>query len=150
MMTRAHAEVLRRLRRFDRRDLAVVLRVLNAAHGALRLDDDGWTIRGKRGVIVCNNGLFTLHIGCGSRRHWVYAKKMLAGRLCTLTCDGYDTGALRLDRLPSDDEEAALVRHACGLRQHRPSAADHLARFRFAPERTLERPTPSGDQGAAP
>src|SRR6516165_10118627 len=127
-----HAEALKHLRQFERADLRVLLRVIDGAAAALKLDAHGdWIISGGRGSIVCNSGLFTIHVGCRSRRHWAYTKRTLGG-LCSIARDGSDAGSLRLDRLPVDAEEAALLRHAVGLRQRRPGAADHLARFRFA------------------
>ena len=118
-----HAEALKHLRQFERADLRVLLRVIDGAAAALKLDAHGdWIISGGRGSIVCNCGLFTIHVGCRSRRHWADA----------IARDGYDAGSLRLDRLPVDAEEAALLRHAVGLRQRRRGAADQLARFRFA------------------
>ena len=125
-----HAEALKHLRQFERADL--LLRVIDGAAAALKLDAHGdGIISGGRGSIVCNRGLFTIHVGCRSWRHWAYAKRTLGG-LCSIARDGYDAGSLRLDRLPVDAEEAALLGHAVGLRQRRPGAADHLARFRFA------------------
>ena len=105
-----HAEALKHLRQFERADLRVLLRVIDGAAAALKLDAHGdWIISGGRGSIVCNCGLFTIHVGCRSRRHWAYAKRTLGG-LCSIARDGYDAGSLRLDRLPVDAEEAALFR----------------------------------------
>src|SRR6516164_9958542 len=66
-----HAETLKHLRQFERADLRVLLRVIDGAAAALKLDAHGdWIISGGRGSIVCNCGLFTIHVGCRSRRHW--------------------------------------------------------------------------------
>ena len=114
-----HAEALKHLRQFERADS-----VIDGAAAALKLDAHGdWIVSGGRGSIVCNCGLFTIHVGCRSWRHWAYAKRTLGG-LCSIARDGYDAGSLRLDRLPVDAEEA--LRHAVGLRQRRRGAADHL------------------------
>ena len=77
-----HAEALEHLRQFERADLRVLLRVIDGAAAALKLDAHGdGIISGGRGSIVCNCGLFTIHVGCRSRRHWAYAKRTL-GALC--------------------------------------------------------------------
>ena len=61
-----HAEALKHLRQFERADS-----VIDGAAAALKLDAHGdWIISGGRGSIVCNCGLFTIHVGCRSRRHW--------------------------------------------------------------------------------
>ena len=104
-----HAEALKHLRQFQRADLRLLLRVIDGAAAALKPDAHGdWIISGGRGSIVCNCGLFTIHVGCRSRRHWAYAKRTLGG-LCSIA---RDAGSLRLDRLPVDAEEAALLGHA--------------------------------------
>jgi len=77
-----HAEALKHLRQFERADLRVLLRVIDGAAAALKLDAHGdGIISGGRGSIVCNRGLFTIHVGCRSGRHWAYAKRTL-GALC--------------------------------------------------------------------
>ena len=66
-----HAEALKHLRQFERADLRVLLRVIDGAAAALKLDAHGdGIISGGRSSIVCNCGLFTIHVGCRSRRHW--------------------------------------------------------------------------------
>ena len=66
-----HAEALKHLRQFEGADLRVLLRVIDGAAAALKLDAHGdGIISGGRGSIVCNCGLFTIHVGCRSRRHW--------------------------------------------------------------------------------
>jgi hypothetical protein len=123
---KAQAQVLSQLRRFEREDLAVLLGVIDGSHAALKRDGDGWAIRGKRGKIVCDCGMFNVHIGCASRRHWARSKRVLSEDLCTITADGYDSGVLRLSRLP-EGEEIDELRHAIGLRPTRPAhAAAHL------------------------
>ena len=57
-----HAEALKHLRQFERADLRVFLMKLGA-HG-------DWIVSGGRGSIVCNCGLFTIHVGGRSRRRW--------------------------------------------------------------------------------
>ena len=66
-----HAEALKHLRQFERADLRALLRVIDGAAAALKLDAhiDG-IISGGRGSIVCNCGLLTIHVGCRLRRHW--------------------------------------------------------------------------------
>ena len=73
-----HAEALKHLRQFERADLRVLLRVIDGAAAALKLDAHGDWIVSSGGSIVCNCGLFTIHVGCRSRqrrsangrKHW--------------------------------------------------------------------------------
>ena len=65
-----HAEALKHLHQFERADLRVLLRVIDGAAAALKLDAHGDWIVSSGGSIVCNCGLFTILVGCRSRRHW--------------------------------------------------------------------------------
>ena len=126
-----HPDALAQLRKLDREDLGVMLRVLHGAKKALKArDEHDPVIAGSRGAIRACNGRFSIFVKCcESRKRWNNIKRATAGfAVCTM--DGDDEGVLRLTRLPVG-EEIALVRKIVGLRQTMPmasSAADRLNR----------------------
>ena len=113
-----HPDALAQLRKLDREDLGMMLRVLHGAKKALKARDECGdpVIAGSRGAIWACNGTFSIFVKCcESRKRWNNIKRATAGfAVCTM--DGDDEGVLRLTRLPSG-EEIALVRkidHADG------------------------------------
>jgi hypothetical protein len=117
---------LKELRRFERKDLEVLLARLNGSHAALKRDECGeWTIAGSRGVVQVANGLFTIHVYRRSPRRWGFIKRVLED----FASEARGGQALRLDRLPDGEDECGWLRHVIGLRQTRPaSSADRLHR----------------------
>jgi hypothetical protein len=115
-----HPDALAQLRKLDREDLGVMLRVLHGAKKAFKARDECGdpVIAGSRGAIWVCNGTFSIFVNCcESRKRWNNIKRATAG-FADCTMDGDDEGVLRLTRLPVG-QEIALVRKIVGLRQTR-------------------------------
>jgi hypothetical protein len=109
---------LNHLRQWDRKQLELLLAVVNGAMRAMRRDECGDpTIIGSRGTIRACDAVFYVYIASGSVRAWTAAKKRLAA-FTTVHQDGDDEGILVLSRMP-DEDEAATLRKYIGLRQTR-------------------------------
>jgi hypothetical protein len=143
-----HPDALAQIRKLDREDLGVMLRVLHGAKKALKARDECGdpVIAGSRGAIRACNGTFSIFVKCcESRKRWNNIKRATAGfAVCTM--DGDDEGVLRLTRLP-EGEEIALVRKIVGIRQTLTmpsSAADRLNRPSSGPLGRPGSPTRAG------
>jgi hypothetical protein len=125
-----HPDAIAAIREVERNDLSTLRGVIDAAKTCLRRDDDGeWRLFGSRGFIATTGGNFTVTVTGG---RWRAVKRSLVG-LCSAVQDYPAEDTLRLDHLPINDDEAACLRHAIGLRSTRPAAtADHLHRQRGA------------------
>jgi hypothetical protein len=108
----------------DKAELKRLLSALNAAKTSLRLDEcRAWRINGRRGHIAAwgDGKSWLLFVQCRSARHWTATKARLS--FCRVTQDGDDEGVLRLDRLPTK-AEAAAIRKALAIRQTGPAPAN--------------------------
>jgi hypothetical protein len=148
-----HPDVLAQLRKLDREDLGMMLRVLHGAKRALKARDECGdpVIAGSRGAIRATNGTFSIYVRCcDSRKRWNNIKRATAD-FAIRTMDGDDEGVLKLTRLPVG-EEIALVRKIIGIRQTQTmpsSAADRFNRSSSGPLGRPGSPTGSGRAGTA-
>jgi hypothetical protein len=82
-----HADALAQLRKLDREDLSVMLRVLHGAKKALKARDECGdpVIAGSRGAIRACNGTFSIFMKCcESCKRWNNIKRATADfAICT-------------------------------------------------------------------
>src|SRR6516164_5811123 len=136
-----HPDALAQLRKLDREDLGVMLRVLHGAKKALKARDECGdpVIIGSRGAIRATHGTFSIFVTCrDSRKRWNNIKRATA-EFAICTQDGDDEGVLRLTRLP-EGEEIALLRKIVGLRQTQMMPSSAADRFNRPSSGPLGRP----------
>ena len=124
----------------DRIQQKGLLGALNAWGRALRRDECGaWRIDGKRGSIHTwgDSKTWVLFVAGRSGRHWTAIKDRLS--FSDVTQDGDDEGCLRLHRLPTP-EQAAAIRDALGIRKKVEFTPDDLARRRASMTRLSPAP----------
>jgi hypothetical protein len=116
-----------------REALATFVEALGGAANALRRDECGDPcLLGRRGHVLAVPGGFQLYCICESKQAWTWAKKKLA--FASVTQDGDEEGCLFMDRLPTENE-AAAIRDYVGIAKRPEISAEERERRRSFGER---------------
>lgn len=112
----------------DKAQLVRLLDAIDATPNALKLDDcECWQIRGRFGYAATwgdGKGFMLVFSPGRSARQWGADKQRLS--FAAVTQDGHAEGILHLDRLPTE-EQGAAIRHALGIHQRKRFSEAHRA-----------------------
>ncbi|CUU16249.1 hypothetical protein CDS [Bradyrhizobium sp.] len=122
----------------DRAKLAAFAATIGAARTSLKRDTCGdWLLSGLTGHISTDGAALYAYVACSGLRAWTNVKARLS--FATLTQDGDDEGALRLDRQLTSDE-AETLRTTLRIRKTRPVSDQALKALTIARQRIERSP----------